>query len=284
MWNLIKSDIRIAMLKKILLCMVFYCVSPAAVALDFEGDFTQGGLLQGRVEPGSKVYFKKREISVSSEGVFLLGFGRNAGLQQEVTVELPDGSRKIHKIELSKRKYKEQRINGLPSNKVSPSKEELDRIWREKALLTAAREFDSSHNDFLSKFIWPVTGFISGVYGSRRILNGTPKRPHYGVDVAAPNGTPIKAPVGGIVRLVHQDMFFTGGTLVLDHGHGLSSTFIHLSKILVEKGAEIKQGQVIAEVGATGRATGPHLHWSLNWFKTPLDPALLVGPMPDASK
>jgi murein DD-endopeptidase MepM/ murein hydrolase activator NlpD len=129
-------------------------------------------------------------------------------------------------------------------------------------------------------FIWPVTGRISGVYGSQRILNGKPKRPHYGVDIAAPTGTPVKAPADGVVSLVHNDMFYSGGTLIVDHGHGLSTTYMHLHKILVKKGQRVKQGDVIAQVGATGRVTGPHLHWGMNWFDTRLDPSLLVPPMP----
>ena len=167
-----------------------------------------------------------------------------------------------------------------PPRKVSPSAEDLERIYKDIALVKTVRKKDDPRTDFTQAFIWPVTGRISGVYGSQRILNGKPKRPHYGVDIAAPTGTPVKAPADGVVTMAHSDMFYSGGTLIVDHGHGISTVYMHLHKILVEAGQRVQQGDVIARVGATGRVTGPHLHWGMNWFETRLDPSLLVPPMP----
>lgn len=252
----------------------------AAQAVEFNGVATQGGLLRGHVAPGAKVFVGDQALQVSPDGYFLLGFGRDAPLESQLTVELSGGERQTQTLSLEKRTYEEQRIDGLPQRTVTPSRKELDRIWAEQKLLNAARARDDERTDFLADFIWPVTGRISGVYGSRRILNGTPKRPHMGVDIAAPQGTPVLAPAAGVVSLVYNDMFYTGGTLMLQHGHGLSTMYIHLSRILVKKGQEVKQGDKIAEVGMTGRATGPHLHWAMTLHDVFLDPSLLVGPMP----
>lgn len=249
-------------------------------AVELKGEATQGGLLRGHVTPGAKVLFGDQALQVSPEGYFVLGFGRDAPLESKLIIELPDGERRLLPLSLEKRTYEEQHINGLPKNKVTPSQKDLDRIWAEQKLLNAARERNDARTDFLADFIWPVTGRISGVYGSRRILNGEPKRPHLGVDIAAPQGTPVVAPANGVVSLVYNDMFYTGGTLMLQHGHGLSTMYVHLSKILVKKGQEVKQGDKVAEVGMTGRATGPHLHWAMTLHNVFLDPALLVGPMP----
>lgn len=251
-----------------------------AQAVELNGLATQGGLLRGHVTPGAKVIVGDQALQVSPEGYFLLGFGRDASLESELLIELPNGERRTHTLLLEKRTYEEQRIDGLPQKKVTPSQKDLDRIWAEQKLLNAARARNDERTDFLADFIWPVTGRISGVYGSRRVLNGVPKRPHLGVDIAAPQGTPVLAPANGVVSLVYNDMFYTGGTLMLQHGHGLSTMYVHLNKILVDKGQEVKQGEKIAEVGMTGRATGPHLHWAMTLHNVFLDPSLLVGPMP----
>jgi murein DD-endopeptidase MepM/ murein hydrolase activator NlpD len=260
--------------------VVFGTAQAATQPVELKGIATQGSLLRGHVVPGAKVIYGDKALQVSPEGYFLLGFGRDAPLESELIVELPNGERRTKVVSLQERAYEEQHINGLPQNKVTPSQKDLDRIWAEQKLLNAARARNDARTDFLADFIWPVTGRISGVYGSRRILNGTPKRPHMGVDIAVPQGTPVLAPANGVVSLVYNDMFYTGGTLMLQHGHGLSTMYIHLSKILVEKGQEVKQGDKIAEVGMTGRATGPHLHWAMTLHNVFLDPSLLVGPMP----
>lgn len=244
------------------------------------GDFIQGGLVQGQTVPGASVEFEGHKVRVSDDGLFLIGFGRDAKARAALRVTLPDGTREQRTLKVNKRKYKIQRIDGLPPSKVTPSEKHLERIRGEAALAAKARRIDEPRTDFRHGFTWPALGRINGVYGTQRILNGEPRRPHYGVDVAAPVGTLVRAPAGGVVTLVHPDMFFSGGTLILDHGHGLSSSFLHLSKSHVKQGDRVEQGDVIAEIGATGRVTGPHLDWRMNLFQTRIDPQLLVGPMP----
>ena len=252
----------------------------AKPGIQFDGPRIQGGLVRGRVAPGSKVEFEGEPVRVSGEGWFLIGFGRDAPAKAVLSVVFPDGKRERYGLAVKPRKYRIQRIDGLPPSKVTPSKEDLVRIRKEVALVKRARTVDDPRTDFLGGFQWPVKGRISGVYGSQRILNGEPRRPHYGIDIAAPKGTRVVAPAAGVVTLVHRDMYFSGGTMIVDHGHGLSSAFLHLSRILVKEGQRVKQGQPIAEVGSTGRSTGPHLDWRINLFGRRLDAALLVGPMP----
>ena len=252
----------------------------AEPGIRLDGPRVQGGLVRGRVPQGSTVEFEGERVRVSRDGWFLIGFGRDAPPKAVLSVTFPDGSRQRYGLVVKPRKYRIQRIDGLPPSKVTPSKKDLVRIRREVALVKRAREVDDLRTDFLGSFRWPVKGIISGVYGSQRILNGEPRRPHYGIDIAAPKGTRVVAPGAGVVTLVHPDMYFSGGTMIVDHGHGLSSAFLHLSRILVKKGQRVKQGQPIAEVGSTGRSTGPHLDWRINLFGRRLDAALLVGPMP----
>lgn len=247
--------------------------------LILEGDLVQGGMAIGHVSPGEKVSVNGIGVRVSANGVFVIGFGRDAALENRLEVTGSDGRKRTKLVKIGKRAYKVQRIDGLPQKKVTPPKMDWARIKKENAMVKQARKLDDSRTDFLGGFLWPVKGRISGVYGSQRILNGTPKRPHMGVDVAASTGTKVVAPADGVVTLVHDDMFYSGGTLLVDHGHGLTSSFLHLSRILVKKGSKVRQGDVIAEVGSTGRATGPHLHWGLNLFGTRLDPQLAAGPM-----
>jgi murein DD-endopeptidase MepM/ murein hydrolase activator NlpD len=255
-----------------------------AGTLELQGQPVQGGLMQGRTDPGTEVTFDGRPVRISKDGVFLIGFGRDAPAQAKLVVTFTDGSREWRELKVGQRKYKIQRIDGLPPRKISPSEEDLARIHRESASIKEARTKDDARTDFLKGFIWPAKGRISGIYGSQRILNGEPRRPHYGLDIAAPVETPVVAPASGIVTLTHPDMFYSGGTLILDHGHGLSSTFIHLHRILVKEGQYVRQGDVIAEIGATGRVTGPHLDWRINLFKRRLDPQLILKAMPASAK
>ena len=249
-------------------------------SLSLEGPMVQGGLVQGKTVPGAKVWVDGRKVRVSSQGIFLVGFGRDASPRVKLAITYPNGKKEHRVLSIKKRKYKVQRINGLPPRKVNPHKRDLARIQEDARLAKAARMLDAPRTDFEDGFIWPVTGKITGVYGSQRILNGEPRRPHFGVDIAEAIGTPVKAPAGGVITLAHPNMFFSGATLILDHGHGLSSTFLHLNKILVKKGDRIAQGDVIAELGTSGRATGPHLDWRMNLFTQRIDPQLLVSPMP----
>lgn len=258
--------------------------SLSAQELTLRGMFMQGGLIVGRVSPGSKIMFGGRSIRVSDQGNFVIGFGRDEPLRTQLTVRYPNGKIEQRQLKVGQRQFKVQRIDGLPPRQVTPSAKDLKRINKEAALIRKTRRIDGTNTDFLAEFAWPVIGQISGVYGSQRILNGTPKRPHYGVDIAANTGTPVWAPAPGVVSLVYPDMYFTGGTVMIDHGHGLSSIFIHLSKTHAIEGQRVERGDIIAEVGATGRATGPHLHWGMYWFDRRLDPQLVVGPMPVIEK
>ena len=251
-----------------------------AESLRLDGRFIQGGLVIGHAPAGARVYFEDAEIRVSNEGVFIIGFDRDAPATVRLKAALPDGIVTEQVLSIEKRSYDIQRIEGLPKRKVTPKPEDLERIRRESALVKAARARDDPRTDFLDGFAWPAVGRISGVYGSQRILNGEPRRPHYGVDVAGPVGTQVTAPAAGLVTLAHPDMFFSGGTLILDHGHGLSSSFLHLSAILVDEGQRVRRGEVIARIGATGRVTGAHLDWRMNWFGRRIDPQLLAGAMP----
>ena len=244
------------------------------------GQFTQGGLVIGKTAPSNQVIFAKQTILVSPEGDFIIGFNRDEPLSVKLTIQSPNGTRNSKIFNISQRDYKIQRIDGLPKSKVSPRKPEvLARIRKESSQAAQARKRDDERPAYLETFIWPIIGPISGVYGSQRVLNGKPRRPHFGVDIAAPTGTQVVAPASGMITLAHKDMFFSGGTIILDHGHGLSSTFLHLSKLLVNKGDRVKQGDLIAQVGATGRVTGAHLDWRMNLFKRRVDPQLLVPPM-----
>ena len=266
-----------------LVALLPFASAPAAeTGVRLDGPRTQGGLLRGRVVPGSTVELGGVPVRVSRDGWFLIGFGRDAPPEAELAVVFPDGRRERRILEVAPREYRIQRIDGLPARKVTPrSEEDLARIRAEVRMVKKARTIDDSRTDFLDGFRWPVKGRISGVYGSQRILNGEPRRPHYGIDIAAPAGTKVLAPAGGVVTLTHPDMFFSGGTLIIDHGHGLSSAFLHLSRILVETGERVAQGRPIAEVGSTGRSTGPHLDWRMNLFDQRIDPSLLAGPMPE---
>ena len=262
---------------------IVLCALPVAAAdLKLQGDWTQGGLIRGVAPPGSLVVIDDRAARVSPEGLFVFGFGRNAAATARLQVSFPDGTRQVQTLTIEQRRYRTQRIDGLPRNMVTPSAQELARIRREGAEIAAVRQRDTASTWFADGFRWPLIGVVTGVYGSQRILNGEPRRPHYGIDIAAPTGAPVRAPAAGVVALAEADLFFTGGTVMIDHGHGLTSVYSHLAKVAVRVGDQLVGGDILGTVGATGRVTGPHLDWRVNWFKTRLDPALLAGPMPKA--
>jgi len=250
----------------------------AAIALD--GHLIQGGLAFGRTEVGSRVNLDSEPVPVARDGRFMLAFGRDHAAHATLAIARADGKTETQELTITQRTYDIQRINGLPKNQVEPNEKELKRIKAEQARINAARARDSDLPYAFEGFDWPALGPISGVYGSQRILNGEPRRPHFGVDVAAPLGTPLKAPAGGIVSLADADLFFTGGTIIIDHGHGLSSLFAHMQKVTVKEGDKLAKDDVTGNLGGTGRATGPHLHWGMYLFNTPIDPQLLVPPMP----
>lgn len=255
---------------------------PLATALEFQGAWQQGAMLVGRTTPGNTVIFQDRAVSLTSQGYFVIGLGRD--VKGPVVVDVHNGKNsQQYSYSVAQREYKAQRVNGVPQRTVTPpSAKVLKRIRHEGRLVRLARADNDPREDFLQGFIKPLEGPITGVYGSQRVYNGVPKNPHYGLDIARPTGTVVVAPAPGIVKLVHDDMYYSGGTLVLDHGYGLSSSFIHLSGVLVKEGQRVEAGDPIAKVGATGRATGPHLDWRVNWFNVRLDPALVLKFFPAA--
>ena len=252
----------------------------ASAQLSLSGHLVQGSLVEGRVAPDSRVKIDNRRVRVSKDGLFLIGFDRDHPGTYSITVISKDGVRKQRNLKIEKRKFRVQRINGLPKNKITPTKAEARRIRKESRQIKDALQRDDARTDFLSGWVWPVKGRISGVYGSQRILNGKPSCSHYGVDIAVPTGTRVRAPADGIVTLVHPGLFYYGKTVIIDHGYNLSSSFLHLSKALVKKGQRVRRGDVIAEVGSTGRSTGPHLDWRMNIRDAHVDPQLLMPLMP----
>lgn len=247
-----------------------------------QGQWQQGGILFGTVEPGSRVLLGDKPVRISPSGKFVFGLDRDAGPTVELSVTPARGKTQQYLYSVAQREYKVQRVEGVDQKHVTPPKEVLERISAEAAAVRSARALDDPRVDFLQAFQWPLVGPITGVYGSQRVYNGVPKSPHYGVDIAAPIGAVVVAPAAGRVTLAENDLYYSGGTLIVDHGHGLSSTFIHLSELVAKKGDTVEQGQAIAKVGATGRATGPHLDWRMNWFGVRVDPELLMAdtPMP----
>jgi murein DD-endopeptidase MepM/ murein hydrolase activator NlpD len=262
------------------------CLPPAFLlsaplqALELNGEAVQGGLLFGLSRPGSQVLLDGSEVMVSADGRFVIGFDRDETGERTLRVRGPDGSEETLTLAVAPREYDIERVDGLPPSTVTPDPEALERIRQEAAMVSAARARRDARTDYATGFAWPAAGRISGVYGSQRILNGEPRRPHFGLDIAAPTGSPVYAPADGVVTLVHPDMYFSGGTIVLDHGQGLSSTFLHLSRTLVEAGMSVRKGDLIGEIGATGRASGPHLDWRMNWLDRRVDPQLLVAGEP----
>ena len=250
--------------------------------VQLEGSPSQGGLVWGKVTPGSRVRLDGEALDVLEDGTVVAGFGRDAPATAELVIEDVEVCRQT--LQIAPRDYNIQRVEGVPQKTVTPSPEHMERIRKEQALVGAAKAQRIKRPDLLqgalAGFQWPAEGPISGVYGSQRYYNGKAGRPHYGVDVAVPTGTPVLAPAAGIVTLAEPDLFFSGGTIILDHGYGFSSSFLHMSKVSVAAGQEVKPGDIMGEVGATGRATGAHLDWRMSWRKQRIDPQLLAPPMP----
>lgn len=271
------------------------CASPSVVRLDaaspavvgnastahattLPASVQQGTLVIGRTRANAIVRYDNRALRISPEGLFVFGVGRDAIGPLAVKVELPGAAVSEHRIAVTPRDWPIERIDGVPPSTVDPPPAIAARIEREQTQVASARIRDDARADFGQRFIWPVEGRISGRFGNQRVYNGSPKAPHSGMDIAAAQGTPVKAPAAGIVTFAAPDLYLTGGTVLIDHGAGVSSNFLHLSRIDVKVGDRVEQGQVFAAVGATGRATGPHLHWGMNWFTTRIDPLLLLDP------
>lgn len=256
-------------------CVLAFTARAGLVELD--GDWVEGNLIVGHTEPGASVEFKGEPVMVADDGFFVIGLHRDENEPVELQVTSADGEQQeVFEFAVTQREYNIQRVEGIAQNIMEPSAEDQERIYADWLMTQEARSVRSDAREFLADFQWPVRGPISGVYGSQRVYNGVPGTPHYGLDIAVPTGTPVKAPAAGRVILVSPDMFYSGGTVVLDHGHAVSSSFLHMSKVLVEKGQWIEQGEVIGEVGATGRVTGPHLDWRMNWADSRIDPVFFL--------
>ena len=255
---------------KYILVIILICFKVSAI--EFNGKFIQGHFIIGKTDPGIKVKIDKKQVKVSKDGYFAFGLGRDRKYDVVITIE-KDGVKKIITKRVQKRKYNIQKIDGLEEKKVTPPEEVYERIKKENKLIAEARAVDSDLDFFKDKFIIPVDdSIITGVYGSQRILNGKPKWPHYGIDIAAKQGTMIKSSGSGIVTMAEDDLYYTGGTIIMDHGHGISTIYSHLENVMVSVGDKINQGDIIGTVGSTGRSTGPHLDFRVNWFQTRLDP------------
>ena len=256
--------------KIIFFFLIFY--QSQVQALEFDGKFIQGHLIIGKTDPKTKIWIDKKRVKVTNDGYFVFGIGRDRKYDIVITKEFK-GKKDLIVKKIIKRDYKIQRIDGLPEKKVTPPKEVYERIKRENKIIANARSVESNLTFFKNKFFPPLeNAIITGVYGSQRILNGKPRWPHYGIDFAAKEGTKIKAMLDGRTTMVEPDLFYTGGTVIFDHGHGISTLYLHMQKIYVKKGQKVKQGDVIGTVGSTGRSTGAHLDVRLNWFGTRLDP------------
>ncbi|WP_449284187.1 M23 family metallopeptidase [Luteimonas qiangzhengi] len=268
----------------LMLAAVLGCAAPAALAGDqrivFPSEVQQGAMVIGKVPPGSQVEHAGRSLRVTGYGSVVFGIGRDHSGPAEVQVTRPNGATESLRIAVSTRDWPLQRVDGVPPATVNPPAAVAERIRREQARVTAARTDDAAHIGFAQPFIQPVQGRISGRFGRARVYNGTPGSPHSGMDIAAPTGTPIRAPAAGVVTLADPDLYITGGTVLIDHGHGIGSNFLHMARLDVEAGDVIEQGQVIGTVGATGRATGPHLHWGMTWFDVRIDPQLVLARTP----
>lgn len=263
----------------LILMIAWNCVA-SADQVELPDKATPGGMLIGKAPSGSEISVNGRAIRQTDDGRFVFGVGRDASGMVHVAIDCPDGVRIERRVSIEDRDYQIQRIDGLPPRKVEPNEADQAKIEADWIVLNDAKAIDSPVRGFVGRANWPVIGPISGVFGSQRILNGKPRSPHRGVDVAAPTGAPIVAMLEGIVTVAAPDMYYTGNTVMIDHGHGIQSLYAHLSEMSVEVGQRLERGARLGRVGATGRVTGPHLHLSLYWFETALDPALILGPMP----
>ncbi len=255
-------------------------IRSASIPLVLKGELTQGGLIFGKTEPGAQVWLNDSVIQVSEAGEFVFGFGRDAELSHVIRLKGADGRVLERSLELKKRHYTIQKIEGIARRIMEPEPEDLKRIRADVVMVQKARQTADHRLDYLDGFEWPVDGRITGVYGSQRYYNGVPKRPHYGIDIAAARGTIVTSPAPGKVTLAHKDMFYSGGTVIVDHGYGVSSTFLHMDEILVNVGDTLEKGDSLGRVGSTGRSTGPHLDWRINWFDQRIDPALVANGLP----
>lgn len=267
-------------LTAVALLLAFSLAHATKIRTQVPSQVSQGQLVIGQTSPGARIAYQHRLITADREGRFAFGVGRDEVHRIELDITHFNGAEEIVELDILRRDWPIERVNGVPEKTVNPPPQIAARIAREQAAVAKVRERNDARSDFAQGFQWPAKGRLSGRFGRQRIYNGTPAAPHSGTDVAAPTGTPLLAPAAGIVTFAEPSLYLTGGTLVLDHGQGVSSTFLHLSKLDVKVGDRVEQGATLGKIGATGRATGPHLHWGLNWFDVRLDPELVAPPLP----
>ena len=263
---------------KLFFNLIFFCIflNCKLFSVEFIGDFKQGSFILGKTKPNSIVFIDNRKVRVSNDGYFVFGLDRDRKFDVLI-IKTINGKKEVFTKKVLKRKYRIQRIDGLPESKVTPPESVYKRIREENNKIGEARAINSNLPFFKDQFIMPVEGIISGVYGSQRILNGKPKWPHYGIDIAAKQGTKIRSSASGKVTMAEDDLYYTGGTIIMDHGHGISTIYSHLENVMVSVGDKINQGDIIGTVGSTGRSTGPHLDFRVNWFQTRLDPMSVLN-------
>ena len=255
--------------------LTIFFISTHINAIEFKGKFLQGHYIIGITDPSSQIIVDKKKVKVSKNGYFAFGIDRDRKFDLIIT-KITNGKKEKIVKKILKRKYNIQRIDGLEESKVTPPESVYKRIREENNKIGEARAINSDLSFFKNQFIMPVKGIISGVYGSQRILNGKPRWPHYGIDIAAKKGTLIKSSGSGVVTMAEDDLYYTGGTIIMDHGHGISTIYSHLETVMVSVGDDINKGDIIGTVGSTGRSTGPHLDFRLNWFQTRLDPMSIL--------
>ena len=263
-----------------LLAVLLSAAAAHARDITYSAAFVQGGLVVARAPGAQTAALDDRALTVAPDGTFVFGIGAEAKPEARLIVRYADGFEEMHTLRVTRQIWKVERVAGLPPAMVNPPQAVQARIARENTLIANARKDQTQQTWFAGGFAWPVVGRISGVFGSRRVLNGQPMSPHWGLDIAMPTGTPVLAPAAGRVTLAEADLYYTGGTIILDHGFGVTSTYAHLSKVGVKAGQIVQPGEQIGAVGATGRVTGAHLHWTINWFDVRIDPALVVTPAP----
>ena len=266
---------------RIHLCAILLIASLSGLAISSDqtiaiqqirGEAVQGDMVIYQTQPGTVVMQDGVAVSVSQQGYFAIGF-HHSDVETRIITLRKDGQTASFSLTPKVRTYDIERIDGLSRQMVTPDKTVMDRIAKDRQDVREARAKSHIREDiFINGIDWPVTGRVTGIYGSRRILNGKERQPHYGIDIAVPTGTAILSSADGIIRLAH-DLYFTGGTIIIDHGFGLNTTYSHLSEIRVRPDQIVRRGEVIGIAGSTGRSTGPHLDWRVNLGTKRLDPA-----------
>ncbi len=262
--------------KSLLFGLMAGCSFQVFATVELSGEIIQGGMVLGKTSADNIVKFDEVILPLSKQGDFVFGFGRDDEKEHVLTITFPNGETLQKKLVPTKREYKIQRIEGIAKKIMNPNPKSVARAKQDSAQVRSARAELSLQSACSTGFIPPANGVITGVYGSQRYYNGKPKSPHFGLDYAGNTGDAVLAPADGVVSMFVPDMFYSGGTMIIDHGHGISSSFLHLSKSYVKAGEHVTKGQKVAAIGASGRATGPHLDWRINWFQVRLDPALVL--------